>query len=263
MPEGDTVRKIADYLQPRLTGCRIEAGRVRHRPDIELAGRVIQDVHAHGKHLFIRLDDGTLLRSHLGMHGSWHRYPAGKPWRRPREEASIELTVEGQTYVCFHAEEVEHVRAGSVRERQIETGLGPDLLQDAIDLDAVVERAGRFVDPDALAVDLLLDQRVASGIGNVYKSEILFIERIDPRLRAGDLGDSRIRRLFETGRSLLQRNIGRGPRTTRFAGDAAGRLWVYGRRGLPCFRCGRPIRRAMLGRTRRSTYWCETCQGSG
>ncbi|MFB3909573.1 MAG: Fpg/Nei family DNA glycosylase [Candidatus Eisenbacteria bacterium] len=261
MPEGDTVHKIAGYLAPRLTGRTIRAGRAAAHPEVDLAGRRIEEVRVHGKHLFFSLDDGTWLRSHLGMHGSWHRYPSGQRWRLSPARASIVLETEGEVYVCFDAEEVERVRRGSVREREIETRIGPDLLAPELDLDRVVARARRFVDPDATAADLLLDQRVASGIGNVYKSEVLFLEGIAPRRTFAALDDETIRRLYGTARDLLQRNVGAGPRVTRFAGEGTeGRLWVYHRLSLPCFRCGRPIRYARIGRTNRSTYWCAACQ---
>jgi len=277
MPEGDTVRRVADYLRPRLAGRPIDTGHVRHRPDIVLEGRRIEEVYPRGKHLFFALDDDTLLRSHLGMHGSWHRYPAGVAWRRPAGQASIVLRVDGQDYVCFLAEDVEHLRAHGARQRQIEGRLGPDLLAADVDFGRILERARRFLDPEALVCDLLLDQRVAAGIGNIFKSEVLFVASTHPGRRAGDLDDAQVTRLFRTGQELLQRNVEREPRITRLPGegDAAGRrsprprglpptdrggLWVYRRAGRPCFRCGAPIARDLMGRTWRATYWCDRCQ---
>lgn len=259
MPEGDTVHKIAGYLRERILGATIQGGGLAHFPEVNLAGRRIVDVRVHGKHLFLALDDATLLRSHLGMNGEWHRYPAGAPWRRPAHQASIVIDLGPQVYVCFRAEEVELLPEAGVRRREIENRLGPDLLSDAVDLHTVLRRARRFLDPEAPAVDLLLDQRVASGIGNVYKSEVLFIERIDPHTSLARLADGEILRLFGQARDLLRRNVGPGRRVTRFE-DAAHPLWVYKRRGRPCLRCGRPIRYERLGRTPRSTYFCASCQ---
>lgn len=260
MPEGDTIHKVAALLRPRLRGATLQAGRLRDLPAAALGGRRIEDVYARGKHLFVAFDGGLLLRSHLGLHGSWHRYAPTEPWRRPRRQACIELELEADVFVCFNAKEVELVREGSVRERHWMSRLGPDLLDPSVDLDAVARRARQLLDTSALVVDLLLDQRVAGGIGNVYKSEILFLEGMSPHRRLAGLKDGEIAPLYARAATLLARNLGAGPRVTRFERDGAGAVWVYRRGGLPCLRCGRPIQWARLGRGWRSTYWCSRCQ---
>jgi endonuclease-8 len=167
MPEGDTVYKIAGYLRERILALPLAAGSTARGASVpvstcvafDLAGRRIVEITTHGKHLFLRFNDGAVLRSHLGMHGSWHRYPEGAPWRKASRRASIELHAAGQVYVCFDAEEIEWLGAGSLRQRQIASRLGPDLLAPAVDLDAIAARARQILAPDALAVDLLLDQR--------------------------------------------------------------------------------------------------------
>lgn len=264
MPEGDTVFKIAAYLHERLAGRRVEGGRVPLQPAIRLAGRRVQGVRAQGKHLWIAFDDGTLLRSHLGLHGSWHRYPIGRPWRKGLHLVSILLETAEESYVCFEAAEVEWVRAEGARTRRLEARLGPDLIGEAVDFSRIVERARRFLGPERLIVDLLLDQRAAAGIGNVYKSEVLFLERLDPHRALGTVEDAALRRLYERAADLLRRNLGPGPRVTRPASEhvraADTDLWVYGRRGRPCRRCGADIRRERLGLRPRSTYFCPRCQ---
>ena len=108
--------------------------------------------------------------------------------------------------------------------------------------------------------DVLLDQRVACGIGNVYKSELLFLHRVHPLAPLGTVGDSVLLTLYRNAAVLLDRNLRPGPRITRFENDTGGRLWVYRRAGLPCFECGSTIHYQRCGKDWRSTYWCPVCQ---
>ena len=261
MPEGDTVHKIAQFLAPRLTGVMVEQVKL---PDADTAkrcsGQRVRAVVARGKHLFIELDNELTIRSHLGMHGSWHRYPHATAWQRPRSQLSLALSTADWEYVCFNAKEVEIVRSPSVRRRIVHTRLGVDLIADHTDPAYLARRARAILDADALLIDALLDQRIACGIGNVYKSEILFIERLSPDLLLTDLDDDSLGECFQLGTDLLRRNLGGGRRTTRFEHDDAGSLWVYGRNGLPCLRCDTPIQSRRMGRHHRSTYWCPACQ---
>lgn len=260
MPEGDTIHKIATYLEERLAGRRLERGRLARKPRLRLDGRQVARVFARGKHLFVVFDDGVMLRSHLGMNGSWHRYRPGEPWRRPTHRASIELSVDDAVFVCFNAKEVELVRGDGIRDRQLRARLGPDLARAQVDRVSVIRRARGMLEADRPLADVLLDQRVASGIGNVYKSEILFLHGIHPLMPLGSVGDDLLAALYTTASDLLGRNLGGGPRITRFIDDGRGRHWVYGRSGLPCLRCNGRIESARLGRGWRSTYWCGRCQ---
>ena len=261
MPEGDTVHKIANFLAPRLekqTVVRLSLANVADAK--RCTGQKVTAVVARGKHLFIELDNGTAVRSHLGMYGSWHRYACNELWPKPRRQASLVLVTAQDEYVCFNAKEVELIEMPSVRQRIVHGRLGPDLIADTIDPSWLVRRAREFLDDDALVADALLDQRIASGIGNVFKSEVLFIERLSPRERLASVADEALARCFDTAAELLQKNLGGGKRVTRFENDAAGRLWVYGRDGLPCLRCDTLIVSARLGRHHRATYWCPACQ---
>lgn len=263
MPEGDTVHKIATYLEPRLVGRAIEHIALRDAgAEQALSGRKITGVIARGKHLFIEVDDERAIRSHLGMHGSWHRYAREESWQKPRARASVVLGVGGEDYVCFNAKEVELVELASVRERIVHGRLGPDLVADAIDTDVLVARARDFLEPGSLVADVLLDQRVASGIGNVYKSEVLFIERLLPQVELAATPDAVLAACYRSAAELLRRNLGRGPRITRFERDGAARTWAYGRDGRPCLRCEGRIEAGRLGRHQRSTYWCRGCQSA-
>ncbi len=260
MPEGDTVHTLAAYLAPELAGRELIAGMARAGTGVDLAGRRVDGVFARGKHLYIELDGHCLLRSHLGMWGSWHAYAGDERWRKPRRQASIILHRGDRVFVCFNASQVEILRRAGVRHRALEAALGPDLLTGPVDDAQVLIRARELSTADTPVLDVLLDQRVASGIGNVYKSEVLFLEHTDPVTPLGGIGDDDLVRIYRRAARLLRRNTGGGPRTTRHAGDGASRLWVYRRGGLPCLRCDAIIRTAQLGKGRRSTYWCPSCQ---
>lgn len=259
MPEGDTVHAVASYLAPRLEGLELVGGALRELPEVDLARRRVGRVRALGKHLFVELADGAVLRSHLGMRGAWHRYRPAEPWRLPRGRASLVLATERDVLVCFDAAEVELLRAGSAAERDALARVGPDLLAPEVDLAAVVRRARERAEPGREVAELLLDQRVAGGVGNVYKSEVLFLERLHPRAEAAALGDAALAGLWGRARDLLRANRAGGVRRTR-PQDGRGDLWVYRRGGRPCLRCGAAVVRALLGRAPRSTYWCPACQ---
>ncbi|MEE4174511.1 MAG: DNA-formamidopyrimidine glycosylase family protein [Xanthomonadales bacterium] len=263
MPEGDTIHKIANFLAPVLTGREVRALDVA-RPAVNrvMAGRRITDVAARGKHLFIAFDNRLALRSHLGMYGSWHHYPPGAEWRKPASQASVVLETAERVYVCFNAKDVEWVRSPSVRERVLDMRLGPDLTAGTADVGRLPARSRALLEPDAPLVDVFLDQRVACGIGNVYKSELLFIQRLAPLQHLGDTPDDVLADTYRLASDLLQRNLGGGKRVTRFERDGAGRLWVYGRSGSPCLRCDGPIHSARLGQHHRGTYWCPVCQST-
>jgi endonuclease-8 len=278
MPEGDTIHKIAAAMRPALLEQRVHKARLRLWPagtyrrggpaasadataaGTRIEGQVVREVFARGKHLFVAFDEGLLLRSHLGMYGSWHRYRPAESWRKPEWQASIALWTCNHVFVCFNAKEVELIHEPSIRHANFSNRLGPDLLAEDLDLELVVDRARQLVEAETPLADLLLDQRVACGVGNVYKSEVLFMEGRDPLLTVGVVPDGAIRGLYQRACSLLLRNLGGGRRVTRFSNDGQGRLWVYARQGAPCFRCGAEIRCGSLGRDRRSTYWCPACQ---
>lgn len=261
MPEGDTVHTLAAALTPLLKDACIEraAGRMLPR-NSELAGRRVQHVYAKGKHLFMELDDGGVLRSHLGLYGSWHRYRSGEMWHKPAWQASLVLWTAEWVLVCFNGREVEWLRDGGVRHRNTLHRLGPDLLDETFDHQSALLRAREQVPDDTPIIDVLLDQRLACGIGNIYKSEVLFIERVHPLTALGQVGEGGLAKLYQRARSLLLRNVGVVARTTRFAADGRGRLWVYGRADKSCFVCQSPVRRALLGADLRVTFWCSQCQ---
>jgi endonuclease-8 len=243
VPEGDTIHRVAERLRPVLVGqplVRLDAPRAAGRRPAP--GTAIAGVDAVGKHLLVRFDDGSVLRTHLRMTGSWHLYRTGERWRKPAHLARATVEVPGWVAVCFSAPVVAF--DGDVAH------LGPDLTTASVDLDAAAARLAQHPD-DEIGV-ALLDQRIAAGIGNMWKSETLWSCRVDPFAPVGRLDDAARRQLLATASKLLRASVGahRPPAN------------VYRRRGQPCRRCGTPIRMRHQGPQQRSTYWCPTCQGS-
>jgi endonuclease-8 len=212
-------------------------------------------VEAIGKHLVVHTSRDWSLRTHLGMTGSWHVYAPGEPWRLTPGKARVILGTEHAVAVCFAAPSVElapteRVLAGLQR-------LGPDLTGDAPDVAEAVRRARSATAPTL--ADLLLDQHVAAGIGNVFKSEVLFLAGLHPDTPPGDLDDAALTAIYDRAARLLRGNVGSGRRTTT-GSRARERHWVYGRGGRPCRRCGTAIASAEHGPLRRISYWCRSCQ---
>ncbi len=264
MPEGDTIHRSAARLRPALAGRTLLAFEaVRLRGDPPRAGTRIDEVEAVGKHLLVHFADGLTLQTHLRMTGSWHLYRTGETWRKPRHLARVRLQVEGWEAVCFAAPVVRTYRRdapGGPLGRDSDPGahLGPDLCRadlTAADLEECVARMLTCAGPHEQVGVVLLDQRVACGVGNVYKSEVLFACGVDPFTPVSDLDNATRRRLIATASRLLRANLGAGPRET-----VAGGVAVYGRARRPCPRCGATIRMTHQGEHARSTYWCPSCQ---
>jgi endonuclease-8 len=264
MPEGDTVHKIANALRPELEGARLVRLWLRDRGDVRsLHGVAIEEVVAVGKHLLVALGSRHVLHVHLGMHGKWFRDSGGE---NPRARAPVlRLATERASFACVRAPVHELLRRGDLAAHPVLSRLGPDLLGTELRLAEVVARARRS--EATSAADLLLDQRVACGAGNVYKSEVLFLEGVDPWTPPQALDDARVAALFARAHALMQANLGGWKRTTVRAmrpgerwPDAAPRLFVYGRAGERCLRCGAEVAARRQGDAARTTYWCARCQ---
>jgi len=269
MPEGDTIHKLARQLRPHLVGRPLLEAWLRDGPGADrLAGATVTEVTALGKHLLIHTDSGTTLRTHLRMTGEWHGYAPGEAWKRPRDGAKAILRNEVGTFVCFEAPEVEVFPWARRAENPALSGLGPDLLGESPDLDDVVRRARSWQAPgqQRSIADLLLSQTVAGGIGNVYKSELLFLGRIHPWTAPDRLSDDTLRGLFADAARLLRINLDTRRRTTHppsreFEGSRRGAgLWVYNRDRLPCRSCRTPVLARKQGEHARRTFWCPSCQ---
>jgi endonuclease-8 len=265
MPEGDTIFRTAEVLRRALAGRRITDARAQPRPGLRrvpdlsrLIGATVERVEARGKHLLIGFDNGLTLRSHLRMSGSWHRYRPGEPWRRPMRQASAILETPESVAVAFNTPVVELLTDAELRRSVPLTSLGPDLLGREFDVEEALHRL-RERDGEQLG-NALLDQRAVAGIGNVYKSEVAFLERLDPWAPVRAFSDEELGGALATARRLLQANLRGGARITTGSGAWGQGLWVYGRGGRPCRRCGTLVRQDRQGELARLTFWCPRCQ---
>lgn len=265
MPEGDTIARSAAVLREALVGRRVTAATAQPRPGLRtvprmerVIGTTISAVEARGKHLLIGFDNGLTLRTHLRMSGSWHRYRPGERWQRPTREATVVLETAEAVAVCFNAPTAELLTAVELARHATLNALGPDLLSKDFEPDAAVARLRDR--PDAEIANALLDQEALAGIGNVYKSEMLFLERTNPWTDVSALTDERLRAIVATARRIMHANLRGGARATTGERSPGSALWVYGRAGRPCRRCGTQIRSARQGELARSTYWCARCQ---
>jgi endonuclease-8 len=257
MPEGDTVWRAARQLHDALAG-RVLTGsdfRVPRYATTSLTGRGVTEALPRGKHLLIRVEGGVTVHTHLRMDGAWRIRPAG---RYPPRDHRIRLILANQRWqaVGYQLGVVEVLP--TARENQAVGHLGPDLLGPDWDADEAMRRL--LSAPQRPAGEALLDQRNLAGIGNVYKSETLFLRGISPWQPVGDITDGPA--LVDLARRLLEANKDRVGRVT--TGDAArgAQTWVYGRAGRPCRRCGTMIRKADQGPVleERITFWCPSCQ---
>ena len=246
MPEGDTIHRTAATLQKALAG-KVVTRYETMLPKIEapLRGRTIERVVAAGKHLIIDFSGDLHLRTHMRMNGQWHIYRPGERWRRPRRDMRVVIETADFVAVGFNLPVAELVTGRELQRALHEQG--PDLLAE-FDVEEAVRRAREHGEEEI--ADVLLNQRVAAGIGNIWKSESLFARRINPFTKVKDLGDDALERLFLKARDLL-RSSAAGNRPP---------IHVYSRRGEPCRICGTLIESRKQGVDARLTYWCPRCQ---
>lgn len=254
VPEGDTIHRLAGRLAPALTGSVARRLHVHRTPPSRIpAEPTVERVWAVGKHLLVRFDTGHLLDSHLLMNGSWDLYPRSGRWRQSRGAMRALIETDDVEAVLFSTPKVRLLHPRDPAPRPWDQ-LGPDLCLPDVDLDTGVERA-RWLPAETEIAEVLLDQRPACGIGNVYKSEVLWAERVHPTTALGAIDDELLRRLYATASRLLRANLDRSRRVTFGRG-----LAVYGRDRAVCPRCSTPVRVSRQGGLDRVTYWCPTCQ---
>ncbi len=234
--------------------------------DAPIAGRTVVSVTSRGKHILMTFSDGLVLRTHMRMNGTWHLYPAGARWKRPARDLRVLIAAGEVVAVGFNVPVAEFLTPRTLRRSRPLQSLGPDLLDAAFDRPEALRRL-RDRGPMAIA-DALLDQRAVAGIGNVFKSEILFVSGIDPFVPVSALDDRALERILDVARDQLQANVmtkrqtlspAFGRRTTRSL-DPNEKLWVYGRGGKTCRNCGERIAVRATGSEARLTYWCPRCQ---
>jgi len=270
MPEGDAIFRTARTLHRALAGREVvrfesvfpKLGRVHD--DAPITGRVVESVTAAGKHVLMRFSDGLTLRTHMRMNGSWHIYRPGERWRRPRRDMRIVVATAEYEAVGFTIPVAEFLDARAEARQSDLRNMGPDLLGESFDEDEAMRRIRAHGDEEI--ADVLLNQRVVAGIGNIYKCETLFLCGVNPFARTATVADETLRALLRTARKYLQANVAKraGGIVTyagfrRERGDGA-RHYAYGRAGRACRKCGTAIRLATQGPHARLTYWCATCQ---
>ncbi len=272
MPEGDTIFRAARTLHRALAGqvvTRFESvlpALTRVDDDHPIAGRTIESVASRGKHLLMTFSGDLVLHTHMRMNGSWHLYRPAERWQRPRREMRVLVATDRVVAVGFNVPVAELLTPERLARHRDLRLIGPDLNDPAFDRAEAIRRiraqGGRAI------VDVLLDQRVVAGIGNVLKSEVLFVAGLYPFADTRDLGDDDLGRIVTVARDLMRANVSErmaalapavGRRTTRSL-DPDVKLWVYGRSGRPCRRCGTPILARKTGDDRRLTCWCPRCQ---
>jgi endonuclease-8 len=256
MPEGDTIRRLADKISRQFAGQRCVRCVTRdpRLVGVDLAGATVIDADAIGKHLFIRFDNGSTLHSHLRMTGSW---TVGPPAREPEWRRRVELWMESGRLTGIDLPIVEMLP--TAHEDRVAGHLGPDLCGPTPpDLDEMVERVQR--EPDAALAAALLDQRNVAGFGNVYAVEVPFIAGVSPNQAIGTIED--LRQLIGAGAALIRTNAERGPQNTTGRRLATADHWIYGHRGRPCPICATQLEGwdERESPWQRVSMWCPRCQ---
>jgi endonuclease VIII len=257
VPEGDTLHGYAGALERALVGQPLTRAYSTRVALSRFEGHAVTSARAQGKHLLIQFDSGHVLRTHLRMHGvivvrsGGHEGPIVNPHVRWL------LANERHTALCLDAPSIELLHEAELGAHPILSRLGPDLLGEALDAPEILRRLRRA--PERAIGSALMDQELLSGIGNVYKSEVLFITETSPFARLADLDDALLVRIIETARQLMRRNVGSGRRTTP-RGRISSPYWVYARSGESCMRCGARITMQRQDPLARSTYYCPECQ---
>jgi len=275
MPEGDTIFRTARNLGRALEGKPVTSFHstfpwlMRFNDDTPLAGQTVEKVEARGKWLLMHFSGGGILASHLLMNGRWHIYRRGERWQLARIHMRILIENEQYEAVGFRVPVARmHTQQSLVRDLRVAVPEN-DLLRTEFDAAAALKRL--MARGGESIADALLDQSVLAGVGNVFKSEICFVNGLHPFRAVGTLTRDEAAAAIATAQKLLRANVledssdtivtyrGQQRRTTHNS-DPSESLWVYGRAGEPCRRCGESIRRRIQGMDARVTFWCPQCQ---
>ena len=272
MPEGDTIFRAAQALDKALSGAIVTAFETTYahlasaNDNTPVSGRAVEKVESRGKWLLIYFSGDLILVTHMLMSGSWHIYRPGEHWKRPRSQMRVVIRTEHFEAVAFAVPVAQFHTARSLERNTPK--LGPDLLKDDFAGDEAKARIRSHADEEI--GNVLLDQKVMAGIGNVFKSEICFVCGVHPFRLVSSLTDREIDCLVDSARKLMAANVteGSGDRIVTYTGlrrttgrsDPSARVWVYRRKGEECRRCGSVIQMRKQGAGARSTFWCPECQ---
>jgi endonuclease VIII len=267
VPEGDTIYRTAASIRQWLGGRVLTAveSQVEGLHLETLVGRTVERVEPHGKHLVIsfglhpdRLDDQpVVLHSHMRMSGSWHVYTSTADWQKPKRQANAILIANDRLAVCFNAPIISLLQQREVGRVTSIGQLGPDVLVDPFDVAEVVARARQHRNNDAIG-EVLLDQRVVAGIGNIYRCEAMFLEALHPWTRLRQLANEQLEAVVNTASRIMRVNLAKP--VGRNFGNGENQPWVYGRNGLPCRKCSAVVQARKQGSQARTAYWCPSCQ---
>ncbi len=282
MPEGDTIYRSARAMQRAIGGkvCTgFETGLAplaRVNDETPVAGRMVEKVESRGKWLLVYFSGDLILVTHMLMSGSWHLYRAGEKWWMGRDRMRAVIRAgEGDAAwqaVAFNVPVAEFHTARSLERYTQIPKLGVDLLGGEYTVDAGVARLKAYgaEHPEAEIAVVLLNQRVLAGLGNVYKSEVAFAAGVNPFRAMATMTDRELETMAEVSGKWLKVNVldgagdgivtYSGNRRTTGSSDRSERLWVYGRQGQECRRCGALVEMRKQGEQARSTYWCPGCQ---
>jgi endonuclease VIII len=257
MPEGDTIHYAARRIRPVLEGHVPDALATPHprfardRWPERLAGRAVQSVDAHGKHLFLRFEGDLTIHSHLRMTGSWRVFSPARRWERPPRSAWLVVRRGDAEVVQFKGPVLELMTESRTRFDRRLAMLGPDLIEDDFDEAAFLRRL-REDDPTRGIGDALLDQRTIAGIGNLWKAEGCWRAQVDPWRPAGTVSDEEVLRIVGELRPRMRRSAQDGHQNRD--------KQIYNNAGRACPRCGVKIQARGQGDDNRTTYWCPGCQ---
>ena len=275
MPEGDNIYRAARTLNRALAGKTVTGFRsnyallTRFHDNTPLTGQTIERVASRGKWLLMHFSGGAIPLTHMRMNGSWHIYRPGERWQLPPSQMRIVIETADFVAVGFNVPVAEmHTRQSLARDLRIPP-IASDVLGQGFDAEGAI--AHLLSAPDLELGEVLLRQTVLAGVGNVFKSEICFVTGLNPFRKAGTLLPEQARQIVSVAQAQLATNVledsgdqvvtyrGRRRRTTH-ASDPGQSLWVYGRSGQPCRRCGELICVRLQAPGARSTYWCPHCQ---
>jgi endonuclease VIII len=259
VPEGASIHHTAAAMRIALVDKKMVRFDAPHLIGmVPKAGRTIVRVESGAKHLEVEWDDGIILHTHLRKSGFWDLYRTNDIWQRPHREMRALIQTTGWMAVCFNATTVETFREPGISRHPWFGRLGPDLCNVDADLDRCVELLLSYDDRRAPISEVILDQRVFGGVGNVYRSEVLWACEVHPFAQVGDIGEVLARRIVNVAARLLRANLAQAEQIAM--PGVPGGLGVYGRTGQGCFRCADTVRARQRDNHERILYWCPGCQ---
>ncbi len=278
MPEGDTIYRAARALQKAIGGkvvTAFETGLAKLaslNDDAPLVGRTVERVEARGKWCLIFFSGDLILVTHMLMSGSWHIYRTGEKWWMGRSRMRAAISCGDFQAVAFNVPIAEFHTARSLERSSQVPKLGVDVLGEEYSVEAGVKAMREYgaAHPEAEIGVVLLNQRVMAGLGNVYKSEVPFAAGVNPFRQMRTITEREMEKMAEVSQKYMKANVVDGAadgivtysgnRRTTHSMNAGDRLWVYGRQGQECRRCGANVMMRKQGEQVRSTYWCPACQ---